>query len=144
MSNVDVILSNAVEAAHAQNHEYVTLEHLVVSLFEDEHVVAVLEQVDCDWLTAKDDLETYLTANDFNGLVGEIPYDGRPKKTGAIERALQRAFAQVIFNAREQISTIDLFISILSESDTHAAYLCELNGINKKKIVEVVNKSNEF
>ena len=142
MSNVDVILSNAVEAAHAQNHEYVTLEHLVVSLFEDEHVVAVLEQVECDWLTAKDDLETYLTANDFNGLVGEIPYDGRPKKTGAIERALQRAFAQVIFNAREQISTIDLFISILSESDTHAAYLCELNGINKKKIVEVVNKSN--
>ena len=142
MSNVDLIISNAVDSAQEKQHEYVTLEHLVVSLFDDEHVVAVLEEVECDWLTAKDDLENYLAANDFNGLVGEIPYEGRPKKTVSIERALQRAFAQVIFNAREQISSVDLFISILSESDTHASYLCELNGINKKKIVEVVNKSN--
>jgi len=142
MSNVDLIISNAVDSAQAKQHEYVTLEHLVVSLFDDENVVAVLEEIECDWLTAKDDLETYLEANNFNGLVGEIPYEGRPKKTVSIERALQRAFAQVIFNAREQISSVDLFISILSESDTHASYLCELNGINKKKIVEVVNKSN--
>ena len=142
MSNVDLIISNAVDSAQAKQHEYVTLEHLVVSLFDDENVVAVLEEIECDWLTAKDDLETYLEANNVNGLVGEIPYEGRPKKTVSIERALQRAFAQVIFNAREQISSVDLFISILSESDTHASYLCELNGINKKKIVEVVNKSN--
>ena len=64
-------------------------------------VIEVLNDVDCEWETAKADLENYLKDEEFNGLKGEKSYDGRPKKTVSIERVLQRAFAQVIFSSRD-------------------------------------------
>ena len=141
MSDIDTIISDAVQKATENKHEYVTLEHLMFALLEHADIVEVLDKIDCDYLTAKDDLIDYLADNEFNGLTGEVVYDGKPKKTVSIERVLQRAFAQVIFSARDQVSPIDLFISILSEDNTHAKYLCELNGIERAKIVEWLTKN---
>lgn len=139
-SNIDDIITQAIGLAQINAHEYVTLEHLILSLFEDESIQEVLNKIECDWLSAKSDIEQYLNDSEFNGLVGEIEFEGKPKKTASIERVLQRAFAQVIFSARDQISPIDLFVSILSEEFTHACYLCDLNGISRSKIVSYLAK----
>ena len=53
---------------------------------------------------------------------------------------MQRAFAQVIFSARDQINPVDIFVSILSEDKSHAQYFCELNGINRLAVVEYITK----
>ena len=139
-SNIDNVISCAVNYASDNNHEYVTLEHLTLCLLEDSAVIEVLNDVDCEWETAKADLENYLKDEEFNGLKGENPYDGRPKKTVSIERVLQRAFAQVIFSSRDQVNPMDLLVSILSEENTHAKYLLELNGVHRLKIIEYLTK----
>jgi ATP-dependent Clp protease ATP-binding subunit ClpA len=139
--NIDTVIGCAVTYASDKSHEYVTLEHLTFCLLEDEDVVEVLAQVECDWELAKDDLGNYLNDTDFNGLMGETPFDGKPKKTVSIERVLQRAFAQVIFSSRENINSIDLLVSILSEDNTHAKYLLELNGVHRLKIIEYLTKN---
>ena len=140
MSQLDNIITCAVNYASERNHEYVTLEHLMLCCLEDEDVLQVLDEIDdqhdCD--LAKADLINYLADDTVNGLKGEIVYDGKPKKTEGVERVMQRAFAQVIFSARDQVSSIDLFVSILSENDTHAKYICELNGIDRLSVVQVL------
>ena len=140
MSQLDNIITCAVNYASERNHEYVTLEHLMLCCLEDEDVLQVLDEIDdqheCD--LAKADLVNYLADDTVNGLKGEIVYDGKPKKTEGVERVMQRAFAQVIFSARDQVSSIDLFVSILSENDTHAKYICELNGIDRLSVVQVL------
>jgi ATP-dependent Clp protease ATP-binding subunit ClpA len=140
MSNVDNVIECAVNYATDNKHEYVTLEHLVYCLLEDTDVTDTLQQIECDWEVAKSDLHEYLNDTGYNGLHGEVPYDGRPKKTVSIERVLQRAFAQVIFSAREQVNAMDLLVSILSEENTHARYLLELNGIHRFKLIEYLTK----
>lgn len=144
MSDIDVIISNAVENATNHKHEYVTLEHLMYSLLDDEGVLEILDKIDCDYMSAKEDLKNYLEDSEFNGLTGEVVFEGKPKKTTAIERVLQRAFAQVIFSARDQVSPIDLFISILSEDNTHAKYICELNGLDRKTVIEWLTKNRKM
>lgn len=139
-NNIDNVISCAVNYASDNQHEYVTLEHLTLCLLEDSNVLEVLGVIDCDWETAKADLENYLKDEVFNGLQGENPYDGRPKKTVSIERVLQRAFAQVIFSSRENVNPMDLLVSILSEDNTHAKYILELNGIHRLKIIEYLTK----
>ena len=134
--NIDNVIGCAVTYASDNSHEYVTLEHLTFCLLEDDEVTDILSAIDCDWEVAKDDLEDYLKDSDFNGLKGETPYDGKPKKTVSIERVLQRAFAQVIFSARDNVNPVDLLVSILSEENTHAKYLLELNGVHRLKIIE--------
>ncbi len=144
MSEIDNIISNAVQTAIVEKHEYVTLEHIMYSLLEDPTVVEILEKIDCDYVSAKEDLLNYLQDNEFNGLKGEVVFEGKPKKTTAIERVLQRAFAQVIFSARDQVAPIDLFISILSEDNTHAKYLCELNGLDRASVIEYITKNRNL
>ena len=144
MSELDNIIKCAVNYASERNHEYVTLEHLMLCCLEDDDVLEVLavikEQTDVE--LAKADLINYLADESVNGLKGEIVYNGRPKKTGSVERVMQRAFAQVIFSSRDQVNSIDLFVSILSEQDTHAKYICELNGIDRLSVVQVLTAMN--
>jgi len=137
---IDNVISKALDFASEHKHEYVTLEHLMLSLLDEGAVSEVLDKIDCDYITAKDDLLNYLSDAEFNGLRGDVPWDGRPKKTVSIERSLQRAFAQVIFSARDQVSPLDLFISILSEDNSHAKYICELNGIERLKVIEYITQ----
>ena len=139
-NNVDNVIECAVNYATDNQHEYVTLEHLTLCLLQDDDVTQILDVIDCDWEIAKNDLEEYLNDTGYNGLHGEVPYDGRPKKTVSIERVLQRAFAQVIFSAREQVNAMDLLVSILSEENTHARYLMELNGLHRFKVIEYLTK----
>ena len=139
-NEIDNIITGAINLATEQKHEYVTLEHLMYILLEDEDVVDLLESIECDWPTAKEDLKNYLQDPEQNNLIGENPYEGRPKKTTSVERVMQRAFAQVIFSARDQINTPDLFVSILSEDDAMAKYVCELNGIDRLSVVEGLTK----
>lgn len=139
-NEIDNIITGAINLASEQKHEYVTLEHLMYCLLEDEDVVDLLETIECDWPTAKEDLKNYLQDPEQNNLIGENPYEGRPKKTTSVERVMQRAFAQVIFSARDQINTPDLFVSILSEEDAMAKYICELNGIDRLSVVEGLTK----
>ena len=138
MSQLDNIITCAVNYASERNHEYVTLEHLMLCCLEDEAIIELLENFDCDRELAHKDLVNYLSDESNNGLKGDIPYDGKPKKTASVERVMQRAFAQVIFSARDQVSSMDLFVSILSENDTHAKYICELNGIDRLAVVQVL------
>jgi len=144
MSQLDNIITCAVNYASERNHEYVTLEHLMLCCLEDEDVLQVLDEIDdqLDMELAKTDLVNYLADDAINGLKGEIVYDGKPKKTEGVERVMQRAFAQVIFSSRDQVSSIDLFVSILSENDTHAKYICELNGIDRLSVVQVLTAMN--
>ena len=144
MSQLDNIITCAVNYASERNHEYVTLEHLMLCCLEDDDVLDVLHEIDdqLDMELAKSDLVNYLADDGVNGLKGEIVYDGKPKKTEGVERVMQRAFAQVIFSSRDQVSSIDLFVSILSENDTHAKYICELNGIDRLSVVQVLTAMN--
>jgi ATP-dependent Clp protease ATP-binding subunit ClpA len=141
---LDNIITCAVNYASERNHEYVTLEHLMLCCLEDEDVISVLDEIDDQHEAdhARNDLVNYLADDTVNGLKGEIVYNGKPKKTESVERVMQRAFAQVIFSSRDQVSSIDLFVSILSEVDTHAKYICELNGIDRLSVVQVLTAMN--
>jgi len=140
MSNVDNVIECAIEYAENRQHEYVTVEHLMLCLLENEEIIEIVDNITADREVAINDLKNYLDDKDFNGLVGETPWDGKPKKTTSVERVMQRAFAQVIFSARDQINPVDIFVSILSEDKSHAQYFCELNGINRLAVVEYITK----
>ena len=142
MSQLDNVITCAVNYASEKNHEYVTLEHLMLCCLEEEAIIELLDNFDCDVELTRQDLKNYLEDDETNGLKGDVPYDGKPKKTASVERVMQRAFAQVIFSARDQVSSIDLFVSILSEDDTHAKYICELNGIDRLSVVQVLTAIN--
>jgi ATP-dependent Clp protease ATP-binding subunit ClpA len=89
----------------------------------------------------KKDLSDYL-----QNKCGEITVPDvvvKPKKTQAVERVLNRAFTQVLFNGRQKIETTDIFMAMMGEKRSWAVYFIQKAGIDKDKFNDYTNNAVE-
>jgi len=133
---IEPIIEDAVILATEEGHEYVTVEHVMLSLFDDEKIIKLCEELKIERGNIQEDLTQYLKDNDWNGLLTQNGVKGTPKKTAAVERIIQRSIAQVVFSGRTDIKPLDIFISVLHEEDSLSKYYCELNGLDKDLIID--------
>jgi ATP-dependent Clp protease ATP-binding subunit ClpA len=135
--DLEQIFENAVHLAGTNNHEYITLEHFLFSMLNNETFSGMLTSFGVDLTSLKADLENYIE-KDLAVIVN--PDVEKPKKTEILERMLNRAFTQVIFSRRNVIEPADCFISIFSEKGSHANYFINKANIDKDKFVTFLNK----
>jgi len=135
---IEVIVNSAIKSAKERNHEYVSLEHLLVGTvtFKPFYDLLVTFGVDVDSLII--DTDTYL--NTQNYLVSKEAHC-EPKKTHALERVFNRAFTQVLFSGRSHIQVIDIFLSMTNETNSHAAYFMLKYGMDRAKLIEFYNEN---
>jgi ATP-dependent Clp protease ATP-binding subunit ClpA len=129
---IEQIINIACQLAKDYKHEYVTLEHLLISLVEFRSFNKLLVDFNVEIDELLRDLYDYIGRQDH--LVKEE--NVTPLRTHALERVFNRAFTQVLFGAREEMLPIDLFLSISQEPNSHAAYFLLKWGINRKALVD--------
>ena len=133
---INTIIETATESAATKNHEYVTLEHLLLAMVNHPPFKHIIEQFGADADGLIEDLESYLDNQTY--LISQ-GYDIVPKKTHSLERVFNRAFTQVLFSGRQHMQVIDLFLSIMSEEKSHARHYLVKYGLDRKKLVEFWN-----
>ena len=102
--NLQAVFEKALETAKKLHHEYLTIEHIFLAMLTEESFVSCLQSFGSKPETMKSELTDYL-----KNKCGEITVQDvvvKPKKTQSVERVLNRAFTQVLFNGRD-ISTLD-------------------------------------
>ena len=62
--------------------------------------------------------------------------DLQPRKTNALERVFNRALTQVLFTGRRTVTTADLYLAIMGESNSHAHYFLLKYGVTKNEFVK--------
>lgn len=136
--DIEKIIEYAIEYAVELSHKYVTVEHLAYALVCSPGFGEILEKTNIDRESLIAELESYLESV-TTGVVstGEVP---EPKKTHALERVFNRAYTQVLFNNRNSLVPVDLYLSITQETNTWSAYFFIKYGLDKSKIVEFYNK----
>jgi ATP-dependent Clp protease ATP-binding subunit ClpA len=136
---IEDIINNAVSLAKDYSHEYVTLEHLIISLIEYPTFNKLLVDFGIEVEDLLRDLYDYLGKQDHLINISpakEIP----PQRTHSLERVFNRAFTQVLFSAREFMEPIDLYLSISQEPNSHAAYFMLKWGINRRQLVDFYSR----
>jgi ATP-dependent Clp protease ATP-binding subunit ClpA len=129
---IEHILANAQKLARAKQHEYITLEHLALALVRHAPFTAVMTKFGAMTEALDQDLEMYI-----DSMVHlKLDKDADPKKTNALERVFNRALTQVMFTGRRQITTIDLWLAMMNENNSHAHYYFLKYGLEKKTFVE--------
>lgn len=131
---IEQIINTACQLAKDYRHEYVTLEHLLISLVEFKSFNKLLVDFGVEVDELLRDLYDYIGRQDH--LVRLDVENLTPLRTHALERVFNRAFTQVLFGAREEMLPIDLFLSISQEPNSHAAYFLLKWGINRKALVD--------
>lgn len=140
MSNTDRVnlsIERAVQHANALAHEYVTLEHLLYSIMEENDVSDMLTKMKVDVAFLAQELEKYLNERD-DIIVKENK--AQPRKTLSLDRVFNRAVTQVIFSGRTKLHCRDIFVSLLSENGSQAYYLLRKAGATRDKAIDIIKK----
>ena len=117
-------LRRALTLANQHRHEYVTLEHLLLSLTEDDDASQVMTACKVDLDKLRVNLETYLE-EELDSLIvdGREGEDARP--TAGFQRVLQRAMLHVDSSGQREVSGANVLVALFSERESHAAYFLQ-------------------
>ena len=132
---IENIVNTATTIAKDYNHQYVTLEHLLIALIEFPSFNKLLVEFGVEVEELLRDLYEYIGKQDYL-VVAVSTEELVPQRTHSLERVFNRAFTQVLFSAREQMETIDLYLSISQEPNSHAAYFLLKWGVNRRQLVD--------
>jgi ATP-dependent Clp protease ATP-binding subunit ClpA len=134
---LEAIFEKAIELANEKKHEYITLEHFLYSMVEDETFKNILTNFGTDTASLSQDLATYI-----NEELKEIENENvdKPKKTHSVDRVLNRAFASVLFNGKTNLEPLDCFISMFAEKKSYANYFIKKANIDKDKFIDFIKK----
>jgi ATP-dependent Clp protease ATP-binding subunit ClpA len=135
--DLQLVFDKAVNDAKKLQHEYVTLEHLLFAMLCEENFIKLLGMYGADIDYIKANLEHHLKTNSDDIKIELKKY--KPKKTASVERALNRAFTQVLFAGRSHIELSDVLMSILHEKKSVCCYFLEKGGIEKEKFSDFIN-----
>jgi len=130
---IEQIIDTAVRIARDKKHEYVLTEHLLLSLLQYSPFRTVLVKFGSEIDMLESELTAYLESM-IN--LRSDKEDVQPRKTNALERIFNRAHTQVLFTGRRVITTIDLYLAIMSESNSHAHYFLLKYGVTKAEFVK--------
>lgn len=135
------MIERAVAIANDNNHEYVTLEHILLSLLHEKDVNELILSINSQPAKIKADVITFLSdpALKKPDALKDVP----AKRTAVLQRTFQRALTQLVFSGRNELSNEAILLSILSEETSHAYYFLTKNGVAREKIIGQLRKSEE-
>ena len=134
---IEQIVDAAVKQATDRNHEYMLTEHLLLAMIRHIPFRRCLEKYGVEIDQFDSELASYI-----DSLVNLVkPGIETPKKTAAIERVFNRAFTQVSLSGRHLMTTIDLYLSIMAEHNSHAQYFLLKYGIKAREFVQFWQKN---
>ena len=139
---LNMSLDRAVTKAMQQSHEYVTIEHVLYAIIDDESVSDLFTKIEVDTEGLASSIEKYLqTREDITSANSTIA----PKKTIGVDRLFNRAIAQVMFAGGNTVGCRDLIVSMLSEGErgSHAFYLLQTHGATRDKVIAVLQHEFE-
>jgi ATP-dependent Clp protease ATP-binding subunit ClpA len=129
---IEQIIDASVKLARDRRHEYVMTEHVLLSMVRHEPFRRVLEKFGTEVALLDSELDAYLES--CVSLV--TAKDVQPKKTNALERVFNRALTQVLFTGRRTVSTLDLYLAMMAENNSHAHYFLLKYGVKKAEFAE--------
>jgi len=138
---VQKMIERAVAIANDNNHEYVTLEHVLLSLLHEKDVNELILSINGQPAKIKADVIQFLGQVELKK--PEALRDVPAKRTAVLQRTFQRALTQLVFSGRNELSNEAVLLSILSEETSHSHYFLGKNGVSREKIIAQLRKSEE-
>ena len=134
--NLEQSLHRALALANERHHEYATLEHLLLSLTEDQDAVAVLRACGVDIDLLRRDLSQYID-EELSSLITSRTEESKP--TAGFQRVLQRAAIHVQSSGREEVTGANVLVAIFSERESHAVYFLQQQEMTRLDAVNYIS-----
>ena len=132
--DLEVTLNEAFRAAKSKRHEFMTVEHLLLSLLDNAVALEVLQNVGADIERLRNELHDHIDATTPLIPAGDTERETQP--TLGFQRVLQRAVFHVQSSGKKEVTGGNVLVAIFSEKESQAVYFLTQQNIAR---IDVVN-----
>jgi hypothetical protein len=129
-------LLRAIACSKRRNHQYATLEHLLLALIDDVDASGVMTACKVDLGVLKERLVGYVD----NVLKTLVIDDGEAMPTAGFQRVVQRAVIHVLSSGRQEVTGANLLVAIFAEHESPAAHFLQEQGMTRDDAVDYLSK----
>ncbi len=132
--DLEITLNNAFKSARIKRHEFMTVEHLLLALLDNESAVQVLRACGADISRLRQELVEFVDST-----TPLLPADDQERETQptlGFQRVLQRAVFHVQSSGKKEVSGANVLVAIFSEQESQSVYYLKQQQIAR---IDVVN-----
>ncbi|MCK5681463.1 AAA family ATPase, partial [bacterium] len=130
----------AFREAKTREHEYLTIEHLLYAILQNESGREIIEECDGNITTLIARLENYFSAKMPKLKNGN---HDNPTETIAFQRLIQRTLIQVQMSEKPEAEIGDLIASIFAEDPSYACFFLQEQDISRLDILRLISRDDE-
>lgn len=131
---LEVTLNLAFKEARAKRHEFMTVEHLLLALLDNEAAASVLRACGADLDKLRHDLREFIDST--TPLIPPHDEERETQPTLGFQRVLQRAVFHVQSSGKREVTGANVLVAIFSEQESQAVFLLKQQTVAR---IDVVN-----
>jgi len=132
------VFKNAVAYAKENRHEYLTVEHVFLSVVRSEEGIEILSTLDANLEMLEEGIVEHI-----HKTIPSLKEAVEPFETVALSRAINDMMTHIHSAGRTEASIGDMLAAIFMQEHSYAVYLMRKEGISRVDILEVISHSRE-
>ncbi|MCY4358982.1 MAG: ATP-dependent Clp protease ATP-binding subunit ClpA [Gammaproteobacteria bacterium] len=134
--DLEASLNFAFRGARKKRHEFMTVEHLLLALIDNEVAAGVLRGCDCDVDKLRSEVLEFIETR--TPLLPESDSTRETLPTLGFQRVLQRAVFHIQSSGKREVTGANVLVAIFSEKESQAVYFLKKQDIARLDIVNYI------
>lgn len=130
-------LNSAFKVARNKRHEFMTVEHLLLAMLDNQEASDVLTACGVELKSLSVSLVEFI--NSTTPLLDENDEERDTQPTLGFQRVLQRAVFHVQSSGKKEVSGANVLVAIFSEQESQAVYLLKQQNVARIDIVNYIS-----
>ncbi|MCE7877421.1 MAG: ATP-dependent Clp protease ATP-binding subunit ClpA [Betaproteobacteria bacterium PRO3] len=132
---LEVSLHMAFVEARQKQHEFITVEHLLLAMLDNPSAAEVLKACGVDLEELRGVLNDFI-AEHTPRLAAHSDADTQP--TQGFQRVIQRAILHVQSSGKKEVTGANVLVAIFGEKESHAVYFLNQRGVTRLDVVNYI------
>lgn len=133
---LEITLNLAFKSASDNKHEFMTVEHLLRALLDNETASNILKSCGCDLNVLRSLLDDFIQST--TPITNGSESKAETQATLGFQRVLQRAVFHVQSSGKQEVTGANVLVAIFSEQESQAVYFLKQQNIARLDIVNFI------
>lgn len=134
--DLELTLNSAFKGARSRRHEFMTVEHLLLALIDNDVAAEVLVACGTDLKQLRKELVEFVDST--TPLIPETEVERETQPTLGFQRVLQRAVFHVQSSGKKEVTGANVLVAIFSEQESQAVYFLKQQSVARLDVVNFI------
>ncbi len=135
--DLELTLNEAFKNAREKRHEFMTVEHLLLALLDNDAALKVLGACGVELASLRQELTEFVDST--TPLIPSSDDERETQPTLGFQRVLQRAVFHVQSSGKKEVTGANVLVAIFSEQESQAVYVLKKQNVARIDVVNFIS-----